>query len=121
MSPLDRLIYSNRRALRAGTWFYVILLAYLSLIPSDLEARTGVPGELEHIVAYLVAAVLFAVSYPQKGFLIATALVAHAGLLEALQFLSPGRTASLLDACASGSGAISGVVAVSFFTRADSI
>jgi VanZ family protein len=97
----------------------LILLVYLSLIPHDLEVRTGAPGELEHFIAYLIAAVLFALSYPQKRVLIATALVMSAGLLETLQALSPGRTARLLDLFASGAGTVLGLWAMSLISRRD--
>ena len=114
MGRLDRYVHSNRRKLRAGAWFCVVLLAYLSLIPGDLQVRTGFSGLLEHLVAYLGTAVLFALAYPQKRLHIGLALVAYAGLLETLQAFSPGRTANPLDACASGTGAVLGVVAVTW-------
>ena len=68
MSRLDQYVHSNRRKLRAGAWFCVVLLAYLSLIPGDLQVRTGLSGLLEHLVAYLGTAMLFALGYPQPGF-----------------------------------------------------
>jgi VanZ family protein len=119
MSALVRHTPIFRRILRAGTWLCLILLVYLSLIPHDLEVRTGAPGELEHFIAYLIAAVLFALSYPQKRALIATALVMSAGLLETLQALSPGRTARLLDLFASGAGTVLGLWAMSLISRRD--
>ncbi len=64
MGRLDRFVHSNRRKLRAGAWFCVVLLAYLSLIPGNLQVRTGLSGLLEHLVAYLGTAILFALSYP---------------------------------------------------------
>ena len=112
MSRFDWYVHSNRRKLRAGAWFCVVLLAYLSLIPGDLQVRTGFSGLLEHLVAYLATTMLFALGYPHKRLQIGLALVAYAGLLESLQAFSPGRTANPLDACASGTGAVIGVAAV---------
>ena len=112
MGRFDRYVYLNRRKLRAGAWFCVVLLAYLSLIPGDLQVRTGLSGLLEHLVAYLGTAMLFALGYPHKRPQIGLALVAYAGLLENLQVFSPGRMAHPLDACASATGAVLGVVAV---------
>jgi hypothetical protein len=43
----------------------------------------------------------------------AVSLVAHAGVLEALQSLSAGRKAHFLDACAGVAGAVLDVVAAS--------
>jgi VanZ family protein len=91
----------------------VIILVFLSLVPGNLEVRTGVPGELEHFAAFFITAGLFVLSYSQRHFLILGTLVAHAGLLETLQSLSPGRTANLLDACAGAAGAVLGVAAAS--------
>jgi VanZ family protein len=102
--------------LRAGAWFCIILPACLSLIPGDLQLRTGFSGLLEHLVAYLGTAMLFALGYSQRRLQAADALVAYAGFLEALQAYSPGRTPNPLDACASGTGAVLGVVAVTWLT-----
>ncbi len=115
MSRFDHYVHLNRRKLRAGAWFCVVLLAYLSLIPGDLQVRTGFSGLLEHLVAYLGTAMLFALGYPHKRPQTGLVLVAYAGLLETLQAFSPGRTAHPLDACASGTGAVLGVVAVIWF------
>jgi VanZ family protein len=117
MVRLDQYVHANRRKLRVGAWFCVVLLAYLSLIPGDLQVRTGLSGLLEHLVAYLGTAMLFGLSYPQKRLQISLALVGFAGILETLQNFSPGRTANPLDACASGTGAVLGVVAVIWLTR----
>jgi VanZ family protein len=95
----------------------VALLAFLSLVPDDLEVRTGAPGQFEHLAAYIGTAVLFALSYPRKRVLITVGLFAYAGLLEALQSFSPGRSPSMLDALASGSGAIFGVLVIALFAR----
>ena len=119
MSALVRHTRLLRRILRAGTWLCVILLVYLSLIPRKLEVRTGAPGELEHLVAYFVAAMMLALSYPQRRVLIAAALVMSAGLLETLQALSPGRTARLLDIFASGAGAALGLWVMSLIPGRD--
>ena len=116
MSRLDRFIHSNRRAIRAGAWFCVALLAYLSLIPGDLQVRTGFSGLLEHLVAYLGTASLLALGYPLRRPQVAIALVSYGGLLETFQAFIPDRTANPLDACASGIGALLGVVAVTWLT-----
>jgi VanZ family protein len=105
--------------MRVGSWFCVILLAFLSLLPSNLELRTGAPGELEHLIAYFVAAVLFGLSYPPKRILVAVTLVVIAGFLEALQVFSPGRTARFLDLGVSGAGAVLGLMTLSVIAPRD--
>ncbi|MEE1658382.1 VanZ family protein [Microvirga sp. CF3062] len=108
---------SNHRIARVVSWSCAILLAFLSLLPNELEIRTGAPDELEHFFAYFFAAVLFSISYPQKRFFVAGTLVAIAGLLEALQVFSPGRSVRLLDVWFSATGAIFGVVVASLIAR----
>ena len=66
MARLNHFVHTNRQKLRAGAWFCIVLLAYLSLISGNLQVRTGLPGLLEHLVAYLGTAVLFALSYRRK-------------------------------------------------------
>ncbi|WP_201864514.1 VanZ family protein [Microvirga soli] len=114
MRPSD---LQHRRTIRIGSWFCVLFLAFLSLLPSNLEIRTGAPDELEHFLAYFVAAVLFGLSYTRKPLLVAVALVSISVLLEALQAFSPGRSVRLHDVWFSGAGAISGVVAASIVVR----
>jgi VanZ family protein len=102
----------HRVSLRLGAWFCVGLIACLSLIPAKLLIRTGAPGQVEHVIAYFGTAVLLSLAYPGKWMAIIVALMAYGGLLEAAQTLIPGRHGHLIDAFASGSGALLGAVAV---------
>jgi VanZ family protein len=103
------LIDLKQRSLRVCAWFCTILLAYLSLIPGDLQVRTGAPTLLEHFAAYFGTAMFFMLGYPRKRVLIAASLMVYAGFLELGQLISPGRFASIVDATASifGVGAAS--------------
>ena len=103
------LIGHKQRSLRVCAWFCAILLAYLSLIPGDLEVRTGAPTLLEHFAAYFGTAMFFMLGYPRKRVLIIASLMVYAGFLELGQLISPGRFASIVDATASifGVGAAS--------------
>src|SRR3954453_12676172 len=106
-----------RQVVQVAAWLCVVLTAYLSLIPSAVEVRTEMPGQLEHVMAYFGTSLLFALGYPRKLWLIVLGLVAYASLLEGLQSFSPGRTPSLLDASASWLGVVLGVAAVSLSGR----
>jgi VanZ family protein len=103
------LIDLKQRSLRVCAWFCTILLAYLSLIPGDLQVRTGAPTLLEHFAAYFGTAMFFMLGYPRKRVLITASLMVYAGFLELGQLISPGRFASIVDATASilGVGAAS--------------
>ena len=103
------LIDLKQRSLRVCAWFCTILLAYLSLIPGDLQVRTGAPTLLEHFAAYFGTAMFFMLGYPRKRVLITASLMVYAGFLELGQLISPGRFASIVDATASifGVGTVS--------------
>ncbi len=108
---LSRLIPPERRllGLRCAAWFCVFLIAYLSLIPEDLEMRTPAPPGLEHAFAYGVTASLLLLAYPvQPVWLIIGSLSAYSGLMELLQAFSPGRHPGLDGMLWSSAGAIFG-------------
>lgn len=98
------------RMLRIAGWLCIGVLIMLSWIPRELEARTGLPGQIEHAIAYCGAAAIFAFAYqdPHRWRLIA-AFITLAGVLEAGQLWVPGRTSQVIDFAASSVGAIAGV------------
>jgi hypothetical protein len=51
------------KSLRVLTWCCVILLAVLSLLPAQQMVRTGLPGRLEHFVAYAGSAAIGMAGY----------------------------------------------------------
>ena len=62
-------VVSMRRvqtSFRILTWFYVILLAPLSLLPAQNMVRTGMPGQLEHFVAYAESASIAVAGYGRR-------------------------------------------------------
>jgi VanZ family protein len=105
---------------RCSAWFCVFLIAYLSLVPENLEMRTPAPAGLEHAFAYGVTAGLMILAYPvQPVWLIIGSLSAYSGLMEILQALSPGRHPGLDGSLWSSAGAIFGGVLVALLqTRA---
>ena len=96
------------------TWFCVILLAVLSLLPAQEMVRTGLPGRLEHFVAYAGSAAVAMVGYgPSQGVVrIIGCFWLYGGILEYLQHFSPGRHPSIWDFAASALGALCGGLAV---------
>src|SRR5271169_207975 len=69
--------------LRVLTWCCVILLAVLSLLPAEQMVRTGLPGRLEHFVAYAGSAAIAVAGYGAIG-----------GKLLLQPYLNPMGTAS---------------------------
>src|SRR5262249_45343046 len=51
------------RLIRVLTWFCVVLLAVLSLLPAQDMVRTGFPGRVEHVVAYAGSAAIAMAGY----------------------------------------------------------
>jgi VanZ family protein len=101
-------------ALRALTWCCVCLLALLSLMPAQQMIRTGIPGELEHFLAYAGSALVATAAYGQRRspMAIMSLFWGYAGLLEWLQHFSPGRHPAIADFAASAAGALCGTLAM---------
>src|SRR5215831_4260922 len=94
--------------LRVLTWCCVVVLAVLSLLPARDMVRTGLPGRLEHFVAYAGSAAIAMAGYcANRGAVqIIGGFLAYAGILEYLQHFSPGRHPSVGDFAASAFGAL---------------
>ncbi len=106
-----RTLLSPRLA-RSAAWACVLLIAFLSLVPREMEIRTGFAPSLEHAFAYACTAGAFAWAYPHKRWwIIAVALGAYSGVLEGLQAFSPGRHPGLDGAASSTVGALVGAYA----------
>ena len=101
-------------ASRGLTWCCVILLAPLSLTPAQEMARTGLPGQLEHFIAYAGSAAIAMAGYgPSRGGVrVIGGIWVYAAILEYLQHFSPGRHPSLFDFAASALGALCGGLAI---------
>jgi VanZ family protein len=106
-------------SLRALTWCCVILLAVLSLLPAQQMVRTGLPGQLEHFVAYGGSAAIAMAGYgvSRGSTQIIGGFWVYAGILEYLQHFSPGRQPSIVDFAASAFGALCGGLATALLWR----
>jgi VanZ family protein len=106
-------------SLRVLTWFCVVLLAVLSLLPAQDMARTGLPGWVEHFVAYVGSAAITMAGYgaTRGAVQIIGAYWVYAAVLEYLQHFSPGRHPAIGDFAASAFGALCGGLAVALLRR----
>jgi VanZ family protein len=103
---------SSTFILRVVGAFGICLVILLSVIPAEVQVRTGSSKGLEHAVAYLVLALVLGVGYRSFRWAttsIAILLTALSGALELIQFWCPGRTPSVADWFAGVFGAIAGV------------
>jgi VanZ family protein len=110
-------------SLRILTWCCVILLAVLSLLPAQEMVRTGLPGRLEHFVAYAGSAAIAMAGYgaSRGGMQIIGGFWVYAGILEYLQHFSPGRHPAIEDFGASALGALCGGLAIALVWRCLSV
>jgi VanZ family protein len=88
----------------------VLAIAILSLVPGDMRPQTGMPKQLEHIVAYLLTAAVLAFGYGKRRYpiFIILSLAIYSAALEVAQTQIPGRTGSFGDFVVSFSGALIG-------------
>ena len=81
--------------------------------------RTGLPGRLEHFVAYAGSAAIAMAGYgaSRGGTQIIGGFWVYAGILEYLQHFSPGRHPAIEDFAASALGALCGGLAIALLWR----
>jgi VanZ family protein len=96
-----------------------LLLPSYPLLPAQEMLRTGLPGQLEHFVAYAGSAGIAMVGYGQTrgGIRIVGFFWLYAGILESLQHFSPARHPSIADFAVSAMGALCGGVTAPLLSR----
>jgi VanZ family protein len=112
---------------RVLTWCCVVFLAVLSLwpgrglgflfvLPELNTLRTGLPGQLEHLIAYAGSAAIGMAGYgaSRGGARVIGGFWVYAAILEYLQHFSPDRHPAFADFAASAFGALCGGLAVAF-------
>jgi VanZ family protein len=88
------------------------------LLPAQEIVRTGIPGQFEHMGAYAGSASIAIVGYrPRSAARTIGLFWIYAGVLEYLQYYSPGRNPSFADFTSSALGAFVGGLAASFLVR----
>jgi VanZ family protein len=97
---------------RIAGWLAVAAIVVLSLLPGQDRPHSGAPGEFEHLVAYLVAAVVLGIGYPERKTQVKLAvfLMLLSGLMEICQLWIPGRNSELAGFLGSSARAIIGMI-----------
>ena len=87
--------------------------AVVSLVPGDARPDTGLPGQIDHIIAYCGTAGLLGLGYPaaKLRFGMIVMLVSLAATLEVAQRWIPGRHPQFIDFAASVAGTCLGMLA----------
>ena len=118
------MISSKLRRLGIGAGYVgYVMIVVLSLLPAQTRPHTGVGGEYEHWIAYVLVGGAFAAGYlaTRARVFAGLALTASSAILELLQNFIPGRTPELVGFLASSLGAWFGIFLVAlmaFFLRA---
>jgi VanZ family protein len=111
---------SNFRQRQIVFLFYIMLIAVVSLVPSDSRSLPVKHiDKVGHFLAYVLMAVLALVSYEKRGGQISAVLltVVIAILLEWGQSFVPGRLATLTDGVTNILGLLAGVLLYGFYFR----
>lgn len=91
--------------LRRGVfWLVALVVLGLALLPVSPHLPTTGWDKVNHAMAFAVLAVLGQWSYPRGAAAVLLSLLAYGGLIEALQALTPHRSAEWGDLLADGIG-----------------
>ncbi len=98
---------------RAVGWGSVVAIVVVSLVPGDARPDTGLPGQIDHIIAYCGTAGLLGLGYPaaKSRFGMIVMLISLAATLEVAQRWIPGRHPQFIDFAASVAGTCLGMLA----------
>jgi hypothetical protein len=103
--------------IRSIAWMAVLALVVLSVVPGDVRPNVMGDKHLEHLAAYVITGILFALGYSQLRLIVffGVLLTICAAMLEIAQLAIIGRTSSVSDFLASSVGAWIGL-AVGYFS-----
>jgi hypothetical protein len=105
---------------RVTGWACVVALIVLSLVPGNERPHTGgLPGQIEHVIAYCGTAALLGLGYPtaKARFGMVAMLALLAAVLEMAQLWVPDRHTRFIDFAASTAGACLGILAMAVVDR----
>jgi hypothetical protein len=83
----------SKRILKICCAAALVVLIFAALGPGKWQPRTGLGWQIDHVVGYFAFTLLFCLAWP-RPLVIGATLVALAGLLEALQALTPDRSSN---------------------------
>jgi hypothetical protein len=110
---------SRRIVIKVCSVVSVGLIAYAALGPANWQLRPMLGWKTEHFLGFLIVTFIACVAWP-RPLIVGLALMATAGLLEALQGLTPDRVPDLPTALCGAGGALLASVAAEVFIRARS-
>ena len=104
---------------KAASGLCLLFISFYSLIPQTERLGTGLPGKVEHVLAYSVTGLLLSLSFRnERGPLLATGFLSLlACVLEFLQQWAPGRHPRVSDAIVSAMAGAVGAAAAAWLRR----
>jgi VanZ family protein len=100
-----------------GVAVLVLLIIFAALGPAKWQLRTGLGWQFDHFFGYFGFTLLICIAWP-RALLIAGSVIAFATLLEALQALTPDRTADIHAVLCSSAGVVAAALPAELFARA---
>jgi len=95
----------------------MVLVVIVALGPEKWQPRTGLGWQIDHFVGYFVITSMFCLAWP-RPFVVGSALMASAALLEGLQALTPDRSSYAPAALYGAGGALAAALLAELFIRA---
>ena len=91
------------RLIALGGAILLLAIAVASLVPAGWQVRLGLHWLVEHFLAYFAVTALFCLAWP-RPMVLAAVLLPFAVLLEAMQGLTPDRTADFATTLSAATG-----------------
>jgi hypothetical protein len=87
-------------------WLCIALISVASLVPGSMRPHAGLPGPVEHALAYCLTGAILCIGYsgPRERLFFWISLASCSALFEILQHFVPGRSPAVVDSLASIAG-----------------
>ncbi len=95
----------------------LVLVVIVALGSEKWQPRSGLGWQIDHFVGYFVITAMFCVAWP-RPFVVGSALMAAAALIEGLQALTPDRSSYAPAALYGAGGALAAALLAELFIRA---
>jgi len=99
--------------LRVFAWLLAAAVTFATLGPPEFRPHSNLGQDGEHMFAFILVGLAFALAYPRHRTTAAGLSVVLIGVLELLQLLAPGRHARLEDFVVDALAALMGFAIVS--------
>jgi len=101
----------TRLVVRALAWLSLIAIVVVTIVPIGLRPHDVLPVDADRALAFAVMAAFFVLAYPRHAALCVLLLLAGAGAIELLQYVTPTRDPRLADAVVKAAGVSLGALA----------